>query len=38
MVEVSLSSDKDELQSSSQILKHLFDFPFPNVDLALQSF
>ena len=27
-----------ELQYSSQILKHLSDFPFPNVDLGLQSF
>ena len=27
-----------ELQYSSQILKHLSDFPLPNVDLGLQSF
>ena len=26
------------LQYSSQILKHLCDFPLPNVDLGLQSF
>ena len=26
------------LQSLSQILKHLCDFPLPNVDLGLQSF
>ena len=29
---------KYKLQCSSQILKHLCDFPLPNVDLGLQSF
>ena len=27
-----------QLQSSSQILKHLCDFPLPNADLGVQSF
>ena len=27
----------NQLQYSSQILKHLSDFPLPNVDLGLQS-
>ena len=30
-------NSKSELQYSSQILKHLCDFPLPNVDLGLQS-
>ena len=29
---------QSDLQSSSQILKHLCDFSLPNVDLGLQSF